>query len=675
MRRRNYVLLSMLLFLAVMLCGCQKASDAAALDGVLTKREWTGLLGNKFGYNAYENASDFYSDVKQGSECYDEIQACAEWGILPETGTFQPDGQTTWRYAIETSVRAIGIEKLNNSDEGAAVAEGSLVEFFTSKIANVDEAVLDTGMSKTDADLILAYAYNYAANLKLPQKMEYTYNEGVKEAEAEDVILKGDGVTAIVKDGSLYKAGDVVYVKPSEESFAYALRVKSVSGNEITYGPAGIEDVYQELVVSGTYEARVVNVVPAEGVTISVAAASNGSPLAYADYAGNGQEILAGYPEAAYSGDGAVNTGFSRDGNNIKFDADLGGSGSLNVAISNINVTADIEKKDRLKKADAMISFDDSLKVEYTADNISEQKHLGDVELTLGSTMFNVKVSLVANVGINGEVKISYSSKMIAMANYQEGKGFASSVSNENVSYDFQAKDVTVAVEPCVKAELRFGWKFLHWEVQVGLANAKVTSGIVAIANADCDLLDDEPDCIDIYMYVPFRWAINEDACFLTDNIDENLKASAVVWDSGSSPVNERFHWEDGELVGECTRGKNKLETASLDEEGKPYDEYNIFDFEEIAFGVIEVASQTIFLSEGESMAIGIISVPDGYGSGDLVYQPENPSICSVSGGIVTATGTGSTTLKISTPDGKFSIYVSVVVEMEYNDTSGFQPL
>ena len=74
-------------------------------------------------------------------------------------------------------------------------------------------------------------------------------------------------------------------------------------------------------------------------------------------------------------------------------------------------------------------------------------------------------------------------------------------------------------------------------------------------------------------------------------------------------------------------------------------------------------------------MAIGILTVPDGYTTGELLYQSENASICSVSGGTVKAISPGSTILKVSTPDGKFSVYVGVIVELEYNDTSGFQSL
>jgi len=660
MRKKIITLLSLLL-LAVALCGCQKSVDVLETDGNLTKGEWTGLLGKQFGYDSFESTADFYQDVSSDYAYYNEIQACAEWEILPETGAFYPDNQTTWRYAIETSVRAIGIEKLNNSDAGMEVTEDNLVEFFTDRIATVDTEVLDEAVSKADAAIILTYAYDYAANLTLVERMEYTYNEGVKEASTEEITLKGDGSTAIVHDGTSYKTGEVIYVKPSEETAAYAVRVQSVNGNEITYEEAGIEDIYEEIQVSGTFEARVINVIPADGVTISLAKVPMEQNFIYASC----MEVP--YKKETKNNRGTVLTGINASGNNVKFNANVGEGVTLDVAISNIVASPDVDFGilKGLKKASVTMSFEDSVTATYQAEHMSKQVPLGTVEVALGATPLTARFSLVANLGFDGKVTLTYTSKVVAMVNYQSGKGLSKSVSNENPACDFHA-DATITVEPCVKAELCCLGR--------GLANVKVTSGVVAIANVDVDLLGDEPSCIDVYMYVPLRWAVNEDGCVMT-SISDKLKASGVVWNSENSPINKRFHWEDGELVAACTRGKEKVETEPVDEDGQPYDEYKIFDFEEIVFGVIKVASQNIYLSTGETMAIGIISVPDGYSTGNLIYQPDNASVCTVSNGTVKAVGSGSTTLRISTPDGRFSVYVTVIVEAEYNDTSGFQSL
>lgn len=670
MRKQSCSLAFLLLLLTAILCACGSSTDRDKDTGSgLMKSEWVGLLGEKFGYNSYESTEDIYSDMEAEDSYYSEIQACAEWGILPEEGAFHPNDRATWKYAIETAVRAIGLEKLNNSDAGMEVTEENLVDFFTSKIANVDVEDLDIALSETDAQLILEYVYDYASNLTLEERMKYTYQEGVKEASSESLTLNGDGITASINNGTAYEPGDVVYVEPSETNGAYAIRVNSVEGDEIAYEQAGIEDIYEELQITGTFKGTVINVEAADNVNVSLLDEPAGQMFAYADYAVTSEKEVDSVKTAELQKpkEGMTPAGVRVDGNSVKFDADLGEGVTLNVTVSDITVTSDVDFGilAGLKKADVTLSFRDEVTAKYTADHFSRQIPLGTVEVVLGSTPLTAKFSLVANIGFDGEVTLTYSSKLVANVNYKKGNGLAKSVSNNDPECDFHA-EATVTAEPCIKAELCCLGR--------GLTNVKVTSGAVAIATADLDLLGDEPTCVDVYLYVPLRWVVNEDGCVMT-SVSDKLKASAVVWDSDNSPVNQRFHWENGELVEACTRGSRKVETETVDENGEPYDEYAIFDFEEVVFGFIKVASQNIHLSGGESEAVEILSVPEGYSAGELIYEAEDTSVCSVKGDVVTAVGPGSTTLRIVTSDGKYSVYLSVVVEEEFNDTSGFQPL
>lgn len=669
MRKRIFPLLSLLLLLAAVLCGCQgKEADDGTSGAGLTKGEWVGLLGRQFGYNAYENTADFYSDVSPDNENYDEIQACAEWEILPENGSLHPQEPVTWRYAVETCVRAIGLEKLNASEAGIKVTEENLVDFFAGNIAKIDMEALDSQLSESDAELMLTYANDYAANLSLAERFDYTYNEEVKEVSPEAIILKGDGETALIRDGSTYEAGDVIYIQPSDDEPARAIRVKSADGKKITYEEAGMEDVYEELHIMGTFEGTVIQVEPAEGVTVNVGESASGQSAKSAIFDANtfpasqSMEYLGRQQKKR-----AEKTNVTAGNGTVNFSKDLGEGVTLNAVISDIKISPDVDFTifSGLKKANVTLSFQDKVTAAYTQDHVSKQIPLGKISVVLGTTPFTAEFSLVANLGFDGKITLTYSSQVVAQVNYSAGKGLCKSVSNNNAQCDFHA-DATVTVEPCIKAELCcFGR---------GLVNVKVTSGVVAIANVDIDLLGDNPACIDVLLYVPLRWAVNEDGCVMTA-ISSKLKASSDVWNSENSPVRQRFHWEDGELVEACTRGEKKVETASVDEGGQPYDEYHIFNFEEIVFGVIKVASQKLYLAEGETMSIGIISLPDGCSVSDLRYTVENSSVCAVADGSVSAVGHGSTVVRISTVDGKYSVFLTVVVAEEYNDTSGFESL
>ncbi|MCD8198540.1 MAG: Ig-like domain-containing protein [Lachnospiraceae bacterium] len=657
MNRKLCVLLSVLILCVAGLAGCgssgSSTSDSvSSSDGTLSKSEWVGMLGDKFGYDEYESTEDIFSDVSSSNSYYDQIQACAEWSILPETSQFQPDDSATWQYAIETSVRAIGIDKLNNSDVGVTVTEDNLVDFFTAYIANVDDSSLSLGLSETDAELILGYAYDYGMNLTLVEKVEYTYNEDVYETDANSITLDSDGVTATITDGSSYTEGDIIYVEPSEENAAYAIKVNSVNGDEITYETAGMEDVYEELQITGTFEGTVINVESAEGIEVSMAPGTPEQSFANVSYNENG---------------GISATGVKVSGNSVTYTYNKD-QVTFTAAVSDIKVTTDLDYGilSGLKKADVTVSFDDKISLEYTADHFGKTIPLGSVEVVLGSTPLTLELSLAVNIGMDGEASLVYTSTVVANVNYQKGSGLGKSVSNNDATCDFNAQ-VTVTAEPTIKAELRcFGR---------GIANVKVTSGVVAIATIDIDYLGDEPMCIDLYLYVPLRWAANEDGCIMT-SISSKLKASKTVWDSETSQITMRFHWEDLVLVDACTRGTGEeIETDTVDEDGDPYDEYKLFDFEEIVFGIIKVTTQKVTLSVGESAVVGVLSLPDGYSTSDLVYSSDNTSVCTVSGTTVSAVGTGNTQIRISTSDGKFSASMAVVVTEEYIDTSGFNPL
>ena len=249
MKRMLCRVISVLLILSLFLSGCSKNKGDKAADegGQLTKEEWIGLLGDKFGYNLYENEEPFFSDVSVDNVHFDNIQACKEWGILIEEGALEPESKITWQYAVETSVRAIGIEKLNLSNIDIEVSENNLKEFFTTNIGEIAQETWNMELSETDGILLLAHAYDYAMNLTLAERYERTYTEAVKEVKAEDVVLKGDGVTASVTNGENYQEGDILYVEPSQDNPAYAIKIDSVDGDKVTYQLAEMEDVFKEL--------------------------------------------------------------------------------------------------------------------------------------------------------------------------------------------------------------------------------------------------------------------------------------------------------------------------------------------------------------------------------------------------------------------------------------------
>ncbi len=674
MKRLFYQTLLILAILTIMLTGCRSKEGSSpnqagggGEEGQLTKGQWVELLGNKFGYEAYEGTESYFSDVSPEAGCYSAVQACKEWGILTEENNFFPEDKVTWQYAIETSVRAIGIDKLNQSDINMEITEGNLAEFFTTRIAAVEDSVMEAGLTETDAELILTYAYNYGTGLVLPERFEYVYKEEVKEAEAGSIIANEDGFSAIIHDGSVYEKGDIIYISPSSDSPASALKVSSVDGDKITYEQAVMEEVFEELQVRGTFEAETIIVEAADGITVGLEDGGRQGNIAYASYLETEDRNIETMERKGASCP-MVPLGANIKGDTVTFTLPSASGASLTIALSGIKVTADIDYGvfKGLKKADATLSFTDQVTANYEKkDHSSQQYSLGKIKVPLGTTPVTAEFSLIVNMGFDGEVTLTYTSNLVAKANYREGCGFSGSVENQDADCQLHA-DATVTVEPTIKAEVCC--------LSRGIVNAKVTSGVVAAGTMDADLLGNEPACLDLIMWVPLRWAINEDGCILTDFI-KKAQISKEVWNSENSKIKKHFHYEDMILVDACTRGKGKEVEMTVEEEGgKPF-EYNHFNFEEIVFGLIQVSTQAVSLRTGETTQINVISLPSGYRAEELQYTVDDPSICSISGTSVTAARSGVTQIVISTADGKFHTKVSVFVEQEYHDTSGFEPL
>lgn len=665
MKKKLGILVS-LLVMAIGLSGCggkKNVTSGSTVSDTLSKSEWIRLLGDGFGYNTPFSEDAIYSDIGVSNECYAQIQACAEWGVITEQNRFEPNEIATWEYALKTSVRAIGIDNINSA--GGQVSEENLIDFFGSNIANIGEIDLNSSITLADAEQLIGYALDYSYRLSPMERFEYTYNEGVYEVTAEDILLCGDGQSAWITNGVTYQNGDIIYIQPSETSIATAIRVVSYDADKMTYEEAAVEDVYSELQVAGTYEATIISVdSPDEQMNVSY---QNNTPeyMPCLTRMGAAETVSMVYRpnDAQY-----IQTGISANGNSVCFSKDIGDGGNVSVTINNIQVTTDIDFGifSGLKKADATVSFDDEIVASYTSEHYSKTIPLGNVILQLGSTPCNVELSLVLNIGFDGSASLTYTSHMVGKVGYKSGCGLSKSLNNENATFDFHA-EATVTAEPTAKVDLRL--------FDRSIVNLKVTSGVVAIANLDVDLMGNQPVCLDIYLYVPLRWAVNEDGCIMT-NISNKLKYSATVWDSTNSKITKRYHWEDGILVDECTRREEeKIETPEVAEDGQPYDEYKIFEFEEIDFEVIRLSSSKLYLEAGQSISIDFVSIPEGYLAGDLIYSVDDSSICNVSGGVVTGVSSGSTTVKVSTPDGKYNAYFTVTIKGDFNNMTDFQPL
>ena len=64
----------------------------------------------------------------------------------------------------------------------------------------------------------------------------------------------------------------------------------------------------------------------------------------------------------------------------------------------------------------------------------------------------------------------------------------------------------------------------------------------------------------------------------------------------------------------------------------------------------------------GSTGTLKILALPEGYSLSDIVYESEDPSVASIQDGIISAAGSGSTTVSAVTKDGKYRTSCSVIV-------------
>lgn len=643
-------------------CGSKKAdgTEAAEGSGVYTRARWIQDMGEQFGYQSYMGEADCFSDVEADTEYYAAVQACAEWDILEKTDKFYPDEAATWEFVLDTVVKAIGTDTLEAA--GYTVQEGKLADFFFQNIAEVQLGDITEKITEEEAEQVIHLASAFENEMELPQIQNIVLQEQVKDVTDDDIVLKGDGKTAYIATEMTLLPGDVLFVH-SDEVVDYAIRVDSVKEGSFTYSQASMEEVFDTLEISGTYTPQVSEVITGAAERT----------LFYVDntlYGGNDpfmqnplweQEQYEVLPTA-------VNVDVTLSGDAVSFKVyDETGTWSAEAGIRNLKTDVNLKFHwyGGIKEASAKVTYDDYVHLQMN-DSVAQSIPLGKVPYEIMPGV-SLELSFCLNVGANGEATLDYTSNVVAGVWCEDGK-VRNKMENNNTALDYHA-EITATAEPLAKIDLRI--------LGQSAVNAKVTTGVVVIVTADIDFLGNEPACTDVKAYVPLRYAINEDGCWAVKLLGNKAKINGIIWDAASSPFQWHWHYENAELVEKCTRGEEKeVETELVTEEGIPLDEYKVFDFEEISFGMIELQCYMMYLEEGETLEIAFKELPDGVTAAELIYEVvDADGICNVQGGKVTGLASGAGNIKISSADDRYHAYLTFVVAEEYNDTTDFVPL
>lgn len=679
-----YIMLVLVMVIGCMSgCGKKKSKTTTSAPvvqaGDITREAYMGLIGEKFGMGECLSDAPIYSDVPATNLFYNSIQACAEWDVIEKGGSFRPSESITLGDALEYAVKAIGLDAIDLAANATRPAEDKLVEFYCKNIADIDVSNPDITISRKTAEQILDCAVIYQSQLTRENVFEYELSNNSYEV-LSGVLLKGDGETAVVKDASQYNVGDILYLPANEQHEATAIRIREIDGDRVKYDEASLEETFSNMRVSGTYDLELVNVEPADGtdvaiidkngncVTVCGLNEAKSSKVEHNNLVYDGTDYLASDVEYRQEKGGVTfYKEFACDGemtNDYGEHMEYTASAKFIVGVYNIKATVDYHHGflGIPNGAYVTLSYDDEVSL-HMAGNVSISIPLGTFTMVIPSTPVSIDLSLTALLGADGSIDIVYTSDVVCTADAQVGKPLKTSVASEaRMTAEARAK---LVAEANLLADLKV--------LGINVANAEITTGVVANLKIDADILGDLPTCCDIFAYIPLRWGFNQKSCLLT-NISDKLKASGTIWDSSNSPFQVHYHYEDWKLVDECTRGKEeKVEVPTVQEDGTPLEEYAFFDFEEIDAGFIKLSSQKMYLDPNESLKIKVESVPNKYSEADLVFTPLDGGICTIdASGRVTAVNEGSVVVEVSTKDGKYKTYMNVVVNASYTEWEDF---
>lgn len=645
---------------ALFFSSCKKSEKNTAS---ISRAEWIKKLAVETGTTEPESKTPYYSDVDDSNEFFNYIQACAEWAVIDGKGKFEPDADATYEFVAQTCLKTIGIEKLESSNlDIADISEDDLVEIFSDNIAKIDSP--SKGVDEAESDKLLDSFVSFSNEIEFKPVYEKTYTDTVNENVDSDSVSVTSDSSAIIVGDSKAKVGDIIFADPSDSYPAgKALKIVAIDGNNITYSEPSIEEVFEEIKLSGTYDGKIVDVVGEDGTNVEDVSYDPESGTY--DIQFSNALLTSESPESE-----DTKTTVKKDSNGSSATFEKGGV-TATFSVSKIKITPDVDfsllggVKHASCKATMSSSITGNLKGEASQKDIK----LFTITTALGTSPFTADITAYASVGIDGELDVSFYASMTAEASYKKGAGPKMSLNATNELNVDGHVNAYINITPVVSLSV--------YGIKTSIINVSATVGANALATISGDILDtSEPTCVNILAYVNASIGVNQYESF-TSSLIHGDKA---IWNIDNTPFKFNFHYEFNVTTGEyntvekCTKGNSeKVEIPEPKSEGGDVLEEYFEDFKPLEDGGnLNVDFVNCSLKKGETKTITVSQLPDGYAASDLVFDSGNKGVATVSAsGVITAVSSGTTVVTVKTSDGKYSAAVKVSVETEYSQFNG----
>ena len=530
-------LLSVLLSVCMVTAILPTFSSTAFAAGTVTRSEWISRLVEAFSMTVEsdDNMPDnYFSDISEDDSCYQDILLAVEFGVIDlEAGeAFEPDADATREFAAQTLNSCLQFQL--DEDEEYTYSEADIVAYpddiqiainrnwFALSGSNF---LPEQAVTTTEADAMLADAAEVIAGDVIDENYEnkFEFAEGVIEIpESADVTIDENNTVTITGNDKEINVGDVFVVYSMGIPVALkATTVETADGATII---SATKDGAENAIVSADAQGRIAigieNFKPEEATTYSILNTKTNQT----------EEMGIQLCEIDYDKDTSTVTA----SHNITIGAGI--AGSIVAKISNIYLDY---KKDGLD-FEVILTGDVNITTSVSFDfndyaGIPKSVRLGSVPVAgIG------KIALDVECSISGGIAMSWDGALKAGV---EGTVF------KDIRFikSFTKKDFTVTAEVNIGLGLK-----LSAGVDIFIASGTIFAEIGANGSVKATGYSSgtpvECATIKAYMYA----SVGADVKIL--GWKPNIQPIDIFTEK-NSPIRACYHYEDGKLVGKCTRG------------------------------------------------------------------------------------------------------------------------
>jgi len=690
----------MIAFLSMMI-GLQLYGCSPVRTETISLGDWIAAIDARAGLEGYQQKTPYFLNVSEGDPCYQAVQTAVEWEVLNPEYPFQPNAALTREWAAYTLMHLSGREISDSPSQ--KIRDISRSEFQKEIQAAVSSGLMEIDkhdrfrpldqIEKKDALIMLEQAASYRDSIRFENQVsDIQWDETVRKIDAEPESYDPESQTAKFPRESGLKNDDLVTFH-DQNGKEYSLIVEDAKQDESGQISAHlkmpeIEDVVESMEIADTFnadlsQAEIIETPQADQDAVGYA---QGSLRTMSSGMKSGKFQYAGY-EISYgltaSGISAAATKTAPLGIRIEAKAAISSikpsfhwkmsHGEIEEGYFRIDFTStESVGAKRSDSRNAYANLKDINPSEFLASaKAAFSPEADQAELSVPLCTIRIPVPELPLVSITARIELHLKADGRAELSLSQTHSAGMEIHNGNmrrINQHSNSSKALIQASVSLLSGIYFGLDMERWKIaNVGLeggAKAEVKSAVhlygkdgshqIAASTLPADYLSEASDgnqnvliCGDVNAYWVMDMKLNSSGT-LAGRFGFSKTFDILNQDNGMLIPGMKTHIENFQFVDSCTR---KDRNAFKELEKMP-------DTRQF-----RLHSYSMIGSAGESRSLEVLSLPEGYSMGDLLYLSSDPSVASIdSSGIITGHQSGSTILTVQTKDGKYKISCSYLV-------------